>query len=118
MPTEAPLTDVALHGADILRPLGRSVAVAPAGLRAILGFLTSASAKRGFRAVSLDKLALRATDVDWHSTADNASGSQRLGQLVSGPALAIAGVLVGRRAYLSDLTGDGVPLLASRLPAT
>lgn len=60
MPIEAPLTDLALHGADILRPLGRSVAVAPAGLRVILGCLTSASAKRGFRAVSLDKLALRA----------------------------------------------------------
>jgi uncharacterized protein (TIGR03083 family) len=113
MPPEAPLTDVILHGADLLRPLGRSVDVDREALVAVLAFLVGPKAKRGFRSASLDGLSFEATDLDWSWPAgpEPDPGSSE----VSGPALSIAGLLVGRPDYAKDLTGDGVPVLVSRL---
>ncbi|QXC61092.1 maleylpyruvate isomerase family mycothiol-dependent enzyme [Aquihabitans sp. G128] len=113
MPPEAPLTDVLVHGADLLRPLGRSVAVGPEALATALDFLVGPKAARGFRSASLDGLRLQATDVAWRWSAPDVGDDG--GALVSGPALAVAGLLVGRRAYVPDLTGPGVALLVGRL---
>lgn len=99
----APLTDVVIHGADVLRPLGRSCDIAPDALRSALTFVASKKAVRGFGARSTAGLILEATDVDL------LVGSG--GSLVSGPALALCGAVLGRGDYLSELSGDGVALL-------
>ena len=101
---EAPLTDVVVHGADVLRPLGRSRPVAPEALRAALRFVTGRAAAIGFGARSIRGLSLEATDVDLRVGSGPA--------LVSGPALALCGALLGRTDHLSELTGDGVAHLA------
>lgn len=103
---EAPLTDVIVHGADILRPLGRSRTIAPDALRAVLTFVTGPKAARGFGARSIAGLTVEATDVDLRL----GSG----GDVVSGPALALCGALLGRADFLSDLSGDGAARLAPR----
>lgn len=103
---EAPLTDVIVHGADILRPLGRSRAVSPDALRAALTFVTSRKASIGFGARSLDGFSVEATDIDLRLGAG--------GPVVAGPAMALCGALLGRGDHLDELSGDGVPLLASR----
>ena len=100
---EAPLTDVVIHGADVLRPLGRSRTIAPEALRSALTFVTSRKAVWGFDARSTVGLTLEATDVDLRL----GSG----GSYVSGPALALCGAVLGRGDYLSELSGEGVELL-------
>ena len=106
-PLEAPLTDVVVHGADILTPLDRSVDVAPAALTTVLTWL-SAGAMRAFLPKSrLAGLELRATDLD----ASVGTGSA----WIEGPALALCGALLGRRVYFPRLTGPGVAVLDSRL---
>lgn len=112
MPPEAPLTDVVVHGADLLGPLGRSVEPAPEALVRILEFLVGPVAKRAFRSASLDGLVLDATDVGWRYPAGAADDD---GARVSGPALAVAGLLVGRRSSAPDLTGAGVAVLLGRI---
>ena len=102
----APLTDVIVHGADVLRPLGRSRAIAPEALRAALRFVTSRVAVIGFGARSTGGLTVEATDVDL-----------RLGSgaaVVAGPALALCGALLGRSDFLPELSGDGVAHLDRR----
>ncbi len=99
----APLTDVVVHGADVLRPLGRSRTIAPDALRSALTFVTSWKAAKGFGARSIAGLTLEATDIDVRL----GSG----GAIVSGPALALCGALLGRGDFLSELSGDGVALL-------
>ena len=101
MPPEAPLSDVVLHGADILRPLGRSVAVDDEALRRVLGFVTSPKAQRGFGTPPLTGLRFEATDIDW-------SAGDAAGALVRGPALAVAGAIVGRTDHRTEVEGDGV----------
>ncbi len=99
---EAPLTDVIVHGADILRPLGRARTIAPDALRTALSFVASRKAARGFGARSTAGLTVEATDLDLRL------GS---GAAVSGPALALCGALLGRADYLRELSGEGVSLL-------
>lgn len=105
MPPEAPLTDVIMHGADILAPLGRSVSIDPAALTAMLDFLLTKPAQRAFRAGSVAGLRLEATDVDWSWEAPSPTAT------VSGPALSLAGAMVGRPFHRTALTGDGLALL-------
>ncbi|WP_426571166.1 maleylpyruvate isomerase family mycothiol-dependent enzyme [Aquihabitans sp. McL0605] len=103
---EAPLTDVIVHGIDILQPLGRSVAVAPEALAVSLPFLLTRKAGRGFGAVRSDDLRLEPDDLDLP-----------LGEgdhLVQGPALAMAGALAGRAACVAQLQGPGADLLRVR----
>ena len=99
----APLTDVVVHGSDILRPLGRSRIISPEARRGALAFVTSWKGVKGFGARPMTGLAVEATDLDL-----------RLGPgpaVVSGPALALCGALLGRADYLSELSGDGLALL-------
>ena len=100
---EAPLTDVVVHGADVLRPLGRSRTIAPDALRSALTFVTSPKAAKGFGARPIAGLTVEATDVDVRLGSGDA--------VVSGPALALCGALLGRADYRSELSGDGVALL-------
>lgn len=103
----APLTDVIVHGQDIRRPLGIAHEFASERLRAILDYLVTDAAHRGFvPAGRLDGLTLRASDLGW------THGS---GDLVEGPAEALALVATGRPDGLADLVGPGVDALARRL---
>lgn len=104
---EAPLTDVIVHGEDILRPLGQSVRVDPAATAAVLHFMMSRKAQKGFGVMSVDDVHFEPNDVD--------VSIGHGGQVVNGPALSMVGVLVGRKVFLDDLTGPGADLLRSRM---
>lgn len=103
---EAPLTDTIVHGGDILRPVGRTVGVAPEALAVSLPFLTTAKARRGFGAVDASGLQFVATD------ADLAVGA---GERVEGPGRSLVCALAGRAPFLDDLAGPGVAVLRARL---
>lgn len=104
---EAPLTDVIVHGEDVLRPLGRSVAVAEPALSAVLHFMTSRKATRGFGVMSVDDVHFEPSDVD--------ISIGHGGKIVTGPALSMVCALVGRPVFLDDLSGPGADLLRSRI---
>ncbi|WP_369406876.1 maleylpyruvate isomerase family mycothiol-dependent enzyme [Millisia brevis] len=92
----APLTDVIIHGQDILRPLGLTIALDPEPLAAVLDYAARGdSTERPRFGIPLR---WEATDLDW------AHGS---GPAVTGPAIALALILTGRMAGLADTTGDG-----------
>jgi hypothetical protein len=77
--------------------------------RIVLDFLTSPAARRGF--VPPDRLStlhFRATDQDWRSGG---------GPEVAGPSEALEMAISGRPVALTDLDGDGVPMLRARLSA-
>lgn len=52
-------------------------------------------------------LTLKATDQDW--THGN-------GPVVEGPLLSLLMAMTGRSAHVVDLTGEGLPILRSRMP--
>ncbi len=60
----APLTDVLVHGADMLQPLGRSVEIAPDALRTSLTWLAQGRAKGFVPKGRVDGLVFEATDID------------------------------------------------------
>lgn len=100
------VTDVVVHGADILQPLGRAVTHDPDALRTVLAFVTSPKARRSFGAASIDGLVLNATDVDERVGSGDA--------VASGSALALSGAVLGRSPHAAELSGDGARLLAAR----
>ena len=104
---EAPLTDVIVHGADMLFPSGRSVDVDPVALATSLGFVTGGRAKGFVPKGRIDGLVFEATDLDFRA------GPGR--SVVRGPGLALCGALCGRRAFLDQLSGEGLEVLDSRL---
>ena len=98
---EAPLTDVIVHGCDILQPLGRRVAVAPEALAVAIPAM--AEGRRGFPGKIDPALRLEPDDVDLVvGTGD---------QVVTGPGRSILAVMLGRDALRSDLGGPGASLL-------
>jgi uncharacterized protein (TIGR03083 family) len=102
---EAPLTDLTVHASDIRRPLGQPASIPAPRASAVLDFL--ARAPQGF--VSKRRIAgLRfdTTDIDW---------SHGEGQVVRGPAEALIMAITGRAVALSDLEGEGVATLRSRI---
>jgi uncharacterized protein (TIGR03083 family) len=104
---EAPLTDVIVHGADMLVPSGRSVGVDPGALATSLEFVAGGRAKGFVPKGRTDGLAFEATDLD-----------VRVGrgpEVVRGPALALCSALCGRSSMLDRLSGDGVTVLAARI---
>jgi uncharacterized protein (TIGR03083 family) len=104
---EAPLTDIVVHGLDIGVPIGRSPVVPGETATAILGFLVSPKATRGFVPKGLTAgLRFSGSDVDW------AAGS---GPSVSGPVASLVLTMTGRRAGLDGLGGDGLDELRRRL---
>lgn len=101
---EAPLTDVIIHGADILQPVGRSVDIDPTALEVSLRFLTTKKAARAFGG-GAHGFQLAPTDVD----ATIGEGAR-----LEGPGRSMLAALAGRTPFLDDLTGPGVEVLRAR----
>ncbi len=99
------LTDGLIHQQDIRRPLGRPRQIPAERVRQALAFALSAPPLLG--AWRARGLSLVADDVDW----THGSGPE-----VSGPGEAVLMAVAGRPQALSDLTGDGVAVLARRMP--
>jgi uncharacterized protein (TIGR03083 family) len=104
---EAPLTDVVVHGADMLQPLGRSVEIAPDALRTSLTWLARGRAKAFVPRGRVDGLSFEATDIDLRCGNGPAA--------VRGPALELCGSLCGRASMLGKLSGDGAEVLRTRM---
>ena len=104
---EAPLTDVLTHGGDLLRPLGRAVAVDAEPYAVALRFATTR--RVGFAGVDTGGLRLEADDVDVVVGEGEA--------VVTGPARSLLGSVQGRTAYLDDLGGAGADELRRRVLA-
>jgi uncharacterized protein (TIGR03083 family) len=102
------LAEAVIHGEDVARPTGKSVAISPVALAAVAGFVHGSTPLLHGKQRSAG-LRLRATDIDW--TAGD-------GPEVSGPAASLILAMSGRKPAMSDLTGDGVETLRSRVMAT
>ena len=101
-----PMVDTAIHLRDAARPLGLPTNPPPEDWRPVLDFLLTRPAERGFVGTGrTEGLRLEAIDLDW------AHGS---GDLVRGPAEALALGIAGRPAAYADLEGAGVQVLRSR----
>lgn len=99
MDSQAPLTDLKVHGLDITVPLGLILGRPPDTWRPVLGFLVDRKAERGFVRRHRPSLRLEAADTDW---------SHGEGALVRAPAAALAAAMSGRGALDDRLEGDGV----------
>jgi uncharacterized protein (TIGR03083 family) len=104
-PVMAMLGEIVVHGEDIRRPLGLGGHQVPEA--ALVGLADSwkksnllIGAKR-----RVAGLGLRATDVEW---------THGDGPEVAGPLNSLVLAMVGRKGALGDLSGEGVPTLASR----
>jgi uncharacterized protein (TIGR03083 family) len=102
------LAEAVIHGEDIARPTGRSVAISPVTLAAVADFVHGSTPLLHGKQRSAG-LRLRATDIDWTAGA---------GPEVNGPAASLILAMTGREPALSDLTGDGVETLRSRATGT
>ena len=103
-PPQLVLLDRLVHHQDIRRPLGRRRSVPAERVRAALDATprlgTVFRSKRRMRGLRFE-----ATDVDW-TWGD--------GPIVRGPGEAILMTVLGRRAAMADLQGDGIAALAAR----
>ncbi len=104
-PVPAMLGEVVVHTLDIRGPLGLPAATPPEAAAACLALFTSTSFPVGGKARARG-LRLAATDAPW------SSGE---GPEVTGPAAALLLAVTGRPAGTDGLSGDGVPVLRSRL---
>jgi uncharacterized protein (TIGR03083 family) len=103
--TAAWLGEVVVHGQDIRRPLGLTRVPAIEAATAVAGFFVSRDFAVNSRSAAAG-LRLEATDGPFTSGR---------GPSVRGSTEALVMVLAGRRAYLEELTGDGVPTLRERI---
>jgi uncharacterized protein (TIGR03083 family) len=101
------LTDGLIHQQDLRRPLGRPRTIPADRLRGALSFAMYAPPIGAFRRVR--GLRLVASDLGW---------SHGRGALVTGPGEALLLAAAGRAVALSELEGEGLERLASRMPAT
>jgi uncharacterized protein (TIGR03083 family) len=100
--SEAPLTEVLVHGQDIRIPLGLEDTSATGTWANSLDFLVMPKARRGFVSRSLQGFRFVASDIDWE---------YGRGEEVRGPAVALALAMMGRRARGDELTGAGASKL-------
>ena len=101
-----PMVDTAIHLRDAARPLGVDASPPPEDWRAVLDFLLTRPAERGFVGTGrTEGLLLEASDLDW---------SHGAGAVVRGPAEALALAIAGRPVAYDDLEGAGVDVLRSR----
>lgn len=101
----AGLGEVIVHAEDIRKPLGLQHTPDAAGLLAVARFFAAKNFAANSRTL-VRGLGLRATDADFQ---------EGTGPEVRGPLLPLVMVMAGRRAFLRDLSGDGVPELRRRL---
>jgi uncharacterized protein (TIGR03083 family) len=104
-PIDAMVGEVVIHGQDIRRPLGIAHTFQPEALTLVGNFVTRGNLLLGGKRRSTG-LKLTATDVDW---------SHGDGPEVKGPLASIILALTGRKAGLSDLSGDGLATLTGRV---
>jgi uncharacterized protein (TIGR03083 family) len=97
--SEAPLTEVLLHGEDMRVPLGIADDRPAERWLGALDLLLSPKGRRGFAAKGVPALRYVASDAEW------AHGS---GDEVRGPAAALALTISGRPARLGELSGPGL----------
>jgi len=102
------LTDLQVHGQDMRRPLGLPHGLTPDRLRISLDFLVGGRAIGFVPRRLLAGLRFEATDLDW------AWGT---GPALAGPAEALVMAMTGRPVAVTDLDGDGIPILRDRLKA-
>lgn len=105
-PQSGLVTDTAIHTQDVRRPLKLDGALTAKTVRTVLDFLTShRNAKYVIDPAVLTGLRFRATDIDWE---------YGIGPAVEGPGEAIF-MSLARRPAASDLSGDGLDILRTRL---
>lgn len=104
-PIDATVAEIVIHSQDIRRPLGIAHTYRPEALTLVGDFVTRGNLLLGGKRRSTG-LTLTATDVEW---------SRGTGPEVQGPLPSIILALTGRRAGLSDLTGDGLATLTGRI---
>ncbi len=103
--TPAWLGEVVVHGQDILRPLGLPGATPPERAELVARFFVS----RDFTVPS------RTTAAGLRIRADDSDLDVGSGPEVAGATVALTMVLAGREAFLADVTGPGVAILAERI---
>lgn len=103
-PTDAWLGEALIHGEDIRRPLGIAHEYETDAAVRVAEFYKGSNLVVGAKR-RIAGLRLQATDADW------SSGD---GPTVSGPVMALVMAMTGRRASLTDLSGDGVAALKER----
>ena len=103
--TPAWLGEVVVHGQDILRPLGLPGATPPERAELVARFFVS----RDFTVPS------RTTAAGLRIRGDDSDLDVGSGPEVVGPTVALTMVLAGREAFLADVTGPGVAILAERI---
>lgn len=105
-PADTWIGEIVIHGADIRGPLGIPQQTPIPTVRRVADFYQGSNLIVGAKD-RIAGLTLQATDTDWvHGT----------GPEVTGPLLTLVLAMTGRRPALTDLTGDGVEELATRLP--
>jgi uncharacterized protein (TIGR03083 family) len=103
-PTTAMLGEIVVHGEDIRRPLGLTHRPPDGALVTVADAWKKTNILIGGKR-RIEGVRLRATDVDW---------SHGVGPDVSGPMLSLVMAMTGRGTFINDLSGEGVPLLATR----
>ena len=107
-PVDSWIGEIVVHGADIRRPLGIHYSPPVTTTRRVADFYKNSNLLIGAKS-RIVGVRLVATDTDW---------SHGTGPEVSGPILSLVQAMTGRAVAVSDLGGEGVPVLASRMPAT
>jgi uncharacterized protein (TIGR03083 family) len=105
-PPQTPLSEAVLHGEDIAKAVGRSQNVPDETLVTVADSYKKTQLLIGAKK-RIEGLHLRGTDTGWE-TGD--------GPEVSGPTMSLLLAMAGRGRGLDDLTGEGVQLLAARMP--
>ena len=104
-PIDAMVAEVVIHGEDIRRPLGIARTYQPEALTLVGDFVIRGNLLLGGKRRATG-LTLTSTDADW---------MRGTGPEVKGPLASLILALTGRKAGLSDLTGDGLATLSSRV---
>jgi uncharacterized protein (TIGR03083 family) len=103
-PVDTMLGEVIVHSEDIRRPLGIGHSYQTDAVVEAANFYKGSNLIIGAKK-RVSGLALQATDADWQSGT---------GPAVCGPIVALLLAMVGRRAALDELSGDGVATLRAR----
>jgi uncharacterized protein (TIGR03083 family) len=97
-----------IHHQDIRRPLRHPRTIPPDRLRAVLDLVLTKDGSGNLGSLErAEGLLLQATDLDW---------SHGQGPAVRGPAEALLMTVAGRADAMPELEGDGLRLLAARMP--